>query len=770
MKLVKWIFIIVFVLVVAAVATVGVVVANLDPNEYKPQIQQVVKEKTGRDLDIPGDIGWSIFPWLGLNLGDTRMANAPGFSGADFAAIEEVDVHVELLPLLKKQVNVKTVVLRGLQVNLQKNASGQDNWTDLQQATAADEAATEEDGGVLNKIELRVEGVELENASFTYKDAQANTDLNVGPVNLRTGALEFGESVPVEMDLAMTMNNAMQLASEMKGELTIDPGNEVFRLVSSLNADVSQKQEGVTLSSDIKGQLEADVFAGAYNVAGLSLDAKLVNPSFPKGLPLDLKADVSANTSSQKMSLKNVVIQVADLNMRGGIEVNKFLEAPNYSGTLKGADFNPRKVMQTLGMAVPITKSDDALTRSNFEMTINGTASRVALKPLQATLDSSTLNGEVSITDLAKQAVRFDLVLDQFNADEYLPPVTEASAKDAGVAVSDVKAVAASDNDQMAANDVILLPVDVIKGLDIKGTAKLNQLILNKLTFSDASLTLNADNGVVNIAPLRANAYQGQTNISAKLDVNSATPRYDLDLDVSGVRSEEILQILFGDKLVSGAAFLNAKVGMQGNSVSVLKQSMQGNYQLRFTEGTIHGSKLAAKLLTAQNAVNKLLGKPEVTDDTPDETEFSLLSASGPINNGILRNDDLKVESPRFDVTGAGEVRFPASELDYKVRLAFAEKEGGNNFNLPLRIHGPFDDLSYGLKLDDLAKQALNVEKEKLKAEAQAKLDAEKEAARQRLEEEKTKALEKVEEKKEEIQNEIKDKLGDALGDLFGGQ
>jgi len=388
---------------------------------------------------------------------------------------------------LKKQVNVKTIVLRNLEVNLQKNASGVSNWSDLQEALAADEAAAESSGGsVLNKITLNVDGVEFENASFTYKDAQANTDLNVGPVNLTMGALEFGKAVPVEMDVKMSLNNAMQLASKMKGEITVDPENEILQIISSLDADVTQEQEGVTLSSNIKGNLNGDVFKGAYSVAGLKLDGKFVNPSFPKGLPLDLNADVTANTNSQKISLKNVVMQVADLKMRGALDVNQFIDAPNYTGSLKSDDFNPRKVLQTLGTALPMTKNESALSRSNVEFSINGTTNRVSLKPLKATLDDSTLNGELSITDFAKQSVRFDLVLDQFNADDYLPPVTMAGAKDAGVSVDDMKSAAGSGNDQIAANDVILLPVDVIKGLDINGSAKLNQLIYNKLTFTDA--------------------------------------------------------------------------------------------------------------------------------------------------------------------------------------------------------------------------------------------------------------------------------------------
>ncbi len=781
MKLIKWIFLLLLILIVLTVATVGIMVTRLDPNDYKPQIAATVKEKTGRDLQIPGEISWSLFPWLGLNLGETKMANAPGFSATDFAAIDEVDVHVELMPLIKKQVKVKKVTLRGLEINLEKNASGTDNWTDIQQATAADEAAAEQTGGSsLDKVTLSVEGVELADAHFTFKDRQANTDIKVGPVNLVMGALEFGKAVPVDMDVRMSMNNAMQLASKMKGEITLDPANQVLHIVSSLNADVSQQQEGVNLSSNIKGQLTADPFQGGYKVAGLTLDGKLVNPSFPEGLPLDLKADVDANTNTQKMSLKNLVMQVADLKMTGAMDVGKFIDDPTYQGSIKSENFSPRKVMQALGMVLPITKNDKALSDAGFDMQIAGNTRNVSIKPLTATLDDSSLQGEVSIADFTKQSVRFDLTLDAFNADDYLPPVTEAGAKEAGVKVADVEAAAAPATAQAAVNDTILLPVELIKGLDIDGTARLNQLIYNKLTFTDASLTLKANNGVINVAPLVASAYQGKANINANLNVTGQEPSYGLDFDLAGVRSEEILMVLFGEKHLSGSAAFKTNIKMSGNTITALKQSMSGQYETSFKEGTIHGSKLAAKLLEAQNAIRKLQGKPVIKDDTPDETEFSLMTASGPISNGILENDNLSITAPRFNVTGKGNVKFPLSEVDYTVRLAMAQEEGQQSYYLPLRVHGPFTDLSYTLKLDELAKQRLNVETDKLKAEAQAKLDAEKEAARQRLEEEKAKAeaqveekkeevKQEIEEKKEELQEEIKDKLGDELGNALGG-
>ncbi len=78
----------------------------VDPNDYKDQIQNVVKTHTGRDLNLTGDIKLSLFPWIGVELGKTSLDNAAGFGSKPFAAIESVDIRVKLLPLLESKIEV----------------------------------------------------------------------------------------------------------------------------------------------------------------------------------------------------------------------------------------------------------------------------------------------------------------------------------------------------------------------------------------------------------------------------------------------------------------------------------------------------------------------------------------------------------------------------------------------------------------------------------------------------------------------------------------
>ena len=78
-----------------------------DPNAYRERISTEVTRITGRELVIEGDIQLSVFPWLAIDVGRTRLGNAEGFGDEPFASFERARLGVELLPmLLRREVSV----------------------------------------------------------------------------------------------------------------------------------------------------------------------------------------------------------------------------------------------------------------------------------------------------------------------------------------------------------------------------------------------------------------------------------------------------------------------------------------------------------------------------------------------------------------------------------------------------------------------------------------------------------------------------------------
>jgi len=76
----------------------------IDPNNFKPEIAAAVKENTGRDLTLTGELKLSIFPWLGISTGQMVLGNAAGFQERPFATVEESTIKVKLLPLLTQKI------------------------------------------------------------------------------------------------------------------------------------------------------------------------------------------------------------------------------------------------------------------------------------------------------------------------------------------------------------------------------------------------------------------------------------------------------------------------------------------------------------------------------------------------------------------------------------------------------------------------------------------------------------------------------------------
>jgi AsmA protein len=117
---------------------------------------------------------------------------------------------------------------------------------------------------------------------------------------------------------------------------------------------------------------------------------------------------------------------------------------------------------------------------------------------------------------------------------------------------------------------------------------------------------------------------------------------------------------------------------------------------MQFANGAIKGINLAAMLRNAESAfLDSGAGKTQQTD-------FSELTGTYTITNGILKNTDLHMQSPLFRVEGAGTVDLPKQMVDYKLTpkaVASAEGQGGqasmSGVAVPVIIQGRFDNLSY---------------------------------------------------------------------------
>jgi uncharacterized protein involved in outer membrane biogenesis len=231
---------VVVLLVVAAV----VVTWTFDPNEYKGVATDAFAARTGRTLTIEEDLRLAYFPWLAVETGGVTIGSAAGFGGAaqPFATARRVAARVKLLPLLSRRVEVGTVELEGLTLNLARDASLRGNWEDLLESAQAAEPAPPPAGGAAAVDELAIEGVRVSDGSIYWRENTNELRYSVTGLSLTTGGIGSGE--PVEFDAAL------QFADEASG----------LKAVLAAAAVVAADANGAVTATDV--ELEATVDAG----------------------------------------------------------------------------------------------------------------------------------------------------------------------------------------------------------------------------------------------------------------------------------------------------------------------------------------------------------------------------------------------------------------------------------------------------------------------------------------------------------------------------
>ena len=106
---------------------IAYVAATFDPNAYKPQVIQLVKDKKQRTLKLDGDINLKFWPSIGADLG--KLALSEFKSDKEFAAVDSARVSLKLMPLLSKKVVVDEVEISGVRATIIKYKDGKMNIT-----------------------------------------------------------------------------------------------------------------------------------------------------------------------------------------------------------------------------------------------------------------------------------------------------------------------------------------------------------------------------------------------------------------------------------------------------------------------------------------------------------------------------------------------------------------------------------------------------------------------------------------------------------------
>ena len=256
-----------------------------DPNDYKDEIRQLARDKANLELSINGDIGWSLFPWLGLELTDTTLASA-ATPNQPFADLRLLGLSVRVLPLLRKEVQMSDIRIDGLNLTLQRDEQGHGNWQDIGRpakpakapdaGTAPASPATASSTAVTTSqpLHLDIDSLTLSNARIDYRDAKSGQQYSAENIQLSTGAVHEGASIALQMSAFFGSNQpVLRARAELQGQLRFDRALKRYQLEDlKLSGEASGEPfQGKTLTFATQGQLLLDQAAQIAEWNGLKL-------------------------------------------------------------------------------------------------------------------------------------------------------------------------------------------------------------------------------------------------------------------------------------------------------------------------------------------------------------------------------------------------------------------------------------------------------------------------------------------------------------------
>lgn len=334
--------------------TILVISFVFDPNQYRDEIIQLVKEKTGRDLKIGKKIGWSFFPSLGIETGGLELSNAAGFGKEPFASIDSAGVRVDFMPLLRRQIAVDSVYLHGLTLNLAKNAAGRNNWQDIVERDTKTETPSSptQGSGKLPLEGISVGRLDIRRANINWRDDTAGNLIAVRNLELSTGKFVSGEAFDLRLGLELARDKSAPVKVALQSRLSVAP--DALKL-SKLDLKLDD--------SRLTGSLDIQNFASPALRFDLALDkidldryltpdktaAKSTEPNkpattpataAPTELPLSTlrSLDVKGSFRIQEFKALNLKSQDAHilLNAKNGLITLGPNQAKLYGGTYRG--------------------------------------------------------------------------------------------------------------------------------------------------------------------------------------------------------------------------------------------------------------------------------------------------------------------------------------------------------------------------------------------------------------------------------------------------
>ncbi len=624
--------------------TIIIITATIDPNDYRTDIEAATAKNTTLTLKINGDLSWSFLP-LGIDVNSVELIQQDGLT---FTKLNKFTAQVGLLSLLKFNPQVHRIILDGLEVTLKKDENGVANWENITKTKSVDastEVHQEKNASPSNQaketpnqapptskpLKLEIEEIAITNTTIHYNDKQNNQSVSLINFNLLANSIALSKTFPLDINFSVSSSEPqLDIEAQIKAAISIDEDLKRFSVTK---------------------------LASSYKLAGEPLQGNTVNAAFNGH---SIIADLDEDT----LSLENIALTFANITLNTDTTITNLSKNLQLNGALSISEFSPQKLLSTLGQENIETTDPEVLQKVAFNTNFKGSPEDITLSSLVIKLDDTAYTGTVNYRT-AGQFLKAAIEGSALNIDRYLPPPADP--------VTQLSQTASSNNGAPAAEiekgqkpETPLLPLKLIRSLNLDINFTQQQLIAKNLTLNDLIFQLHAAKGVVSLKEVSGKLYEGSFNVVAEIDAKTDIPKWKIIKKVSNIQIMPLLKDLQDLDVISGGINLNADIQTTGNTVSALRSAATGKAGFNFDEGALHGFNLTK--LTCEGFA--LINNDKISKtDWPEKTDFQSMQGKLTINGNQFNNNSLNAAISGIALNGKGLIDAEALNVDYGVDL-----------------------------------------------------------------------------------------------------
>ena len=415
MKALKWVLAGAAGLIIVAAFYLLVV---FDLNDFKAEITNKVEQQTGRELQIAGDIGWTIYPSLGLSLTDVKLSNPKGFAPEQMLEVSELTAAVALMPLFNKDLQIQQLHLDGVTANLVTRKDGSSSMDGLTE----DKSTTTAETGPAANQQLQLQDLSISNLQLNLL-SEGSPAQRLTLKSLKLGDFKANEWAPLDFELVV-LSGETQLDVKGSAQLQLSENNQLVQLkdfvVATDFTGVPVKQ--LSLETELKlaldkkqlewqwKKMQLDQIKGAGQLsvnyakqAVIKLDLQLDEVDTTSYLPDD-SAEQSTTTAQQSRAEPDLsALRQFDLDLK--LQVKSFKAAGLQTENLQLALTNKAGLVQIQNASADLyqgkvlAKATLDARKTPVSYSFNKQLSGLALRPLLMDgADIDLLSGTAKLT------------------------------------------------------------------------------------------------------------------------------------------------------------------------------------------------------------------------------------------------------------------------------------------------------------------------------------------------------------------------------------